>query len=242
MTRSLIFCICVGWLADLPTSLADQTDQALFDQFVEDYWQFRLRESPLFATSTGDHRYNDRLGSVSLADSKSRNEANQEFSSRLNAVESENLSLADQVNHAILSRVLSDELAEYQFGTHLMPITQRNGFHIEFPQLYLNVPLESLTDYENYLARLRAFLEYTNGHLELLRGGIGSGYVLPAVVLEGWETPIDAQIVTDPEQSTLYEPFKVFPTTIPDSEHERLRDDARGGLAPKVVPSYQKLR
>ena len=37
---------------------------ALFDEA----WEFELREDPLFATSVGDHRFDDRLPSVSVAD------------------------------------------------------------------------------------------------------------------------------------------------------------------------------
>ncbi|QEG37141.1 hypothetical protein Pr1d_44810 [Bythopirellula goksoeyrii] len=242
MNRTLIPLVCLGWLAVLPFSRAEQTDQVTFDILVEDYWQYRLRESPLFATATGDRRFNDQLGEVSLADAERRNKAEQEFLNQLKAVDAQKLSTDDQINHAILVRLLNDDLAEYRFGTHLMPITQRNGFHISFPQLYRDVPLESLVDYENYLARLRAFPQYTDGHLELMRAGVASGKVLPAVVLEGWETAIDAQIVADPEHSTLFEPFKKFPTTVAESEHDRLRASARDAISTAVVPSYEKLR
>lgn len=242
MARKLFSFLCLGWLAVLPISLAKPTNQPVFDQLVADYWEFRLRESPLFATSTGDRRYNDRLDSISLADCRRRNTAEQEFLDRLKAIDSQFLSPSDNANYAILRRLLNDDLAEFRFGSHLMPITQRGGFHIEFPQLYRNIPLESRLDYENYLARLRAFTDYTDGHLELMRTGIASGHVLPAVVLEGWETAIDAQIVTDPEHSTLYEPFKKFPAAVPAAEHNRLRVAARDAISTAVVPSYEKLR
>ncbi|WP_197530843.1 DUF885 domain-containing protein [Bythopirellula polymerisocia] len=242
MIRYPILLICLGWLPVLPFSYAEQTNQSAFNELVEDFWQFRLRESPLFATSVGDHRFNDQLDKVSLADSTRRNKAKQDFLKQLEAIEVTQLSATDQVNHAILSRVLRDDLAEFEFGSHLMPITQRNGFHIEFPQLYRDVPLETLADYENYLARLRAFPAYTDGHLELLRAGVASGHVLPAVVLEGWETAIDAQILSDPEHSTLYEPFKEFPAAIPEEDYDRLRQACRDAISKAVVPSYEKLR
>ena len=37
---------------------------AVFDEA----WEFQLRENPVFATSVGDHRYDDRLPSVSAED------------------------------------------------------------------------------------------------------------------------------------------------------------------------------
>src|SRR5688572_30679550 len=31
---------------------------------IEEHWQWRLRRSPVFATTLGDHRYDDQLGAV----------------------------------------------------------------------------------------------------------------------------------------------------------------------------------
>ena len=53
-----------------PSSQARKKLSALF----EEEWEFRLREDPLFATSVGDHRYDDRLPSVSVADETGRAE------------------------------------------------------------------------------------------------------------------------------------------------------------------------
>ena len=238
---SCLLCSPQGGIS-LGLSLARADEAAALAAVTEDYWQFQLRESPLFATFTGDRRFNDQLGAVSLADSARRHAAEQEFLARLEALDRAQLTGPDQINHAILQRLLRDSLAEFRFGSHLQPITQRNGFHIEFPQLYRDVPLESVVDYENYLARLRGFPAYTAGHLELMRAGLAAGKVLPAVVLEGWETAVDAQILEEPEGSTLYEPFQEFPAAIPAAEHERLRQAAREAIATAVVPSYKTLR
>ena len=47
-------------------SIGSETQQ--FQELLADDWEFSMRESPLWATQTGDHRYNDRLGSVTLED------------------------------------------------------------------------------------------------------------------------------------------------------------------------------
>jgi len=184
-----------------------------FMALVDEIWQCDVREDPLLATSTGDHRYNDRLPSISVADSSRRHQARRKFSDRVQALDRGQLSSAMRI----------DDLAEFDFQTHLIPITQRNGFHIEFPELPKDVPLKTTADYENYSARLRAFGDYTDGHIELLRAGIAAGQTLPAVVLEGWEKAIDAQIVERPTLSLLYEPCKKFPSTLPAEVHARLR-------------------
>jgi uncharacterized protein (DUF885 family) len=208
----------------------------------DEYWEFKLRESPMFATSTGDSRYNDQLGKVSVADSERRNKAYQEFLTRLEAVDPKQLSENEQINRSILQRHLHDTIAEFRFGDHLMPVTQRSGFYLEFPELRRDAPFNNLKDFENYIARLNAFGEFTDGHIELMRAGIEVGKVLPAVVLEGWEPGADAQIVEDPTKSLLYEPFENFPDSIDETQQEVLRTAGQNAISESVVPAYKQFR
>jgi uncharacterized protein (DUF885 family) len=208
----------------------------------DEYWEFKLRESPMFATSTGDSRYNDRLGKVSVADSERRNKENQEFLTRLDAIDPEQLSEDEQINRSILQRHLRDTIAEFRFSDHLMPVTQRSGFYLEFPELRRDAPLNNLKDYENYIARLNAFGKFTDGHIELMRAGIEAGKVLPAVVLEGWEPGVDAQIVDDPIKSLLYEPFENFPDNIDVTQQKTMRTAAQKAIAESVIPAYKRFR
>src|SRR6185503_6396825 len=69
--------------------------QKLFD----DDWSFRLAEDPLFATSVGNHQYDDRLPSVSIQDEARRAEFNKKILDRLNAINRNELSKTDQVSY-----------------------------------------------------------------------------------------------------------------------------------------------
>ena len=224
-----------------PSGATDGAD-TLFTALVDDIWQFDLREDPLFATSTGEHRYNDRLPQVSVADSERRQLQRAQFMSRLEKIERGQLSPTQQLNFDILRRQLADDLAEFEFRSYLIPITQREGFHIGFPQLPKDVPLKTVQDYENYVARLRAFGDYTDGHVGLMRAGMTAGHTLSAVVLEGWQQSVDAQIVSRPELSLLYEPCQEFPTTVGEAEHARLETEVRAAISESVVPGYRRFR
>jgi uncharacterized protein (DUF885 family) len=239
-----MFCavnVFVLYFLILSTSWAVSATDALRD-LQTDYWEFRLSESPLFATATGDTRYNDQLGTVSVEDSQRRNKTIEGFLDRINRIKGEDLAASDRINYEILKRILADSLAEFRFENYLMPITQRDGFYLEFPQLHRDVPLVTIKDYENYLARLNAFGKYTDGHIELMRTGVAKNRVLPAVVLRGWEEGVDAQIVVDPTKSEIYEPFVDFPSSVPVVEHARLREEAQKSISTIVVPAYERFR
>ena len=49
-------------------------------------WEFRLQEDPLFATNVGDHRYGDRLPSMTAADFQRREAFARRMLARLQAV------------------------------------------------------------------------------------------------------------------------------------------------------------
>ncbi len=211
------------------------------ESLFADSWEYRLAEDPLFATHAGDNRYNDRLPRETLADQKRRLDANRQFLTRLEAIPRDELSRAQQVDYDVFRRDKQDAISEAEFQTYLMPITNRWGFHVEFPELPLQVPLDTVEDYENYLARLEAFDRYVDDHLELMREGIKQGYTLPAVVLTDFDEVIEPHIVDDPAQSLLYKPLSDFPDSFSKADQQRLRERGRAAIAQHVVPGYRTL-
>jgi uncharacterized protein (DUF885 family) len=208
---------------------------------LDEAWEFRLREDPLFATETGDHRFDDQLPKISLADENRRDAARRSFATRLEAIDRGALGAADQLNYDVFGVSLRRSIRDHEFKLHLMPVSDRYGFHIEFPEMPRNLSLTSVRDYENYIARLGRFSEYAAGHIELMREGVRQGMTTPSVVMQRYNEPIEAQIVDDPEKSLLYAPLREFPAGVAESEHERLRAAARKAIAESVVPGYRKF-
>lgn len=225
-------------------SLADEvavTPAEQFAKLLEDSWATDMRESPQFATRSGEHQYNDRLASVSVADAKRRAADKRELLERLRSIPEERLSGSDRINYALFKRELEEGLADFGFKSYLTPISNRTGFHISFPELHKFVPLITVKDFENYISRLNAFSKYADGYIELLREGVRTGITVPAVILEGWEDSVTTHFVEDPTKSLLYEPMTEFPETVPQSEHIRLREAAKQAISKNVVPAYKRF-
>jgi uncharacterized protein (DUF885 family) len=233
-----LFAVGAALAEDRPAgSTAKDNLYALF----ADSWEFALSEDPLFATHAGDARYNDRLPRETLADQQRRLAAERAFLARLETIPRDQLDRADQVHYNIFARQKRDAIADFEFKSYLMPITNRSGFHVTFPELALHVPLENVKDYENYIARLAAFDQYVGDHVELMREGIKQGYTLPSVVLKDIDEVLAPQIVDQPAQSVLFEPFNSLPKTFSDSDKLRLATAARAAIAEHVVPGYRTL-
>src|SRR3712207_1785552 len=85
------------------TSAADSAAQQ-FKTLLDDAWEFRLQEDPLFATETGDHGADDKLPAVSLADEERRGGKQREFLKRLEGIDREALEPTDRLNYDIFGR------------------------------------------------------------------------------------------------------------------------------------------
>lgn len=216
-----------------------QTAATQLHQLFDDAWQFDLAEDPLWATHVGAHTANDRLPRERLADVTRRIAKKREFLQRLDKIDRGALARTDQISYDMFRRQLADQLAEHGFLSHLTPITNREGFHIEFPELRRRVPLRSVQDYRNYIARLAAFQQYAADHIELLREGIRQHMTLPAVTLEGALQPLRVHLVEDPTQSLLFEPFKNFPESVPASERKALITAGKAAITNGIVPGYR---
>ncbi len=212
-----------------------------FQKLLDDSWEFGLQEWPILATRTGDNRFNDKLASISVADSQRRLNKNRDFLKRLKNVDREKLSRTDQINYDIFGQMIENDISEAEFEVYLIPITNRWGFHVEFADIAGRVPLNNVKDYENYIARLNAFLRYSEQHIEIMRAGIEKGMVLPAVVLEGYKGMIEPHIVDDVTKSLQHKPFTSFPDKISQDDRKRLTAAGKDAITKSVVPGYQKF-
>lgn len=229
----------IGCLAT--ATLHAQAPVVALARLLEEAWQFDLKEDPLFATEVGEHSANDRLPRERPEDARRRIDKKREFLERLAMIDRAKLPRADQINYDIFRRQLEDQIADFRFQAHLMPITNRSGFHIEFPDFRRRIPLKSARDYRNYLDRLAAFDQYTRDHIELLREGVRAGITLPAVTLEGALEPIRAHLVNDPASSLFYDPLKSMPESISPGEREELVDAAKTAIEHGIVPGYRRF-
>ncbi|HEU4561541.1 MAG TPA: DUF885 domain-containing protein [Longimicrobium sp.] len=221
------------------TAAAQGTPTQRLHRVFDESWQTQLRENPLMATRMGIHTANDRLEETGLAAEARRLEQVRGFLAAIRAIPRDSLPREEQINRDIFERGLRLAIESAELGDHLIPITNREGFHTYFPELHESVPLRTPQDYRNYIARLRAFRPLAGGYIEVMREGVRRGMVLPRVSLEGIEGTLEPHIVTDPTQSLLWKPFANYPATVPESERAALTVAGRAAILEGVAAGYR---
>jgi uncharacterized protein (DUF885 family) len=234
------FVLICALVAASPTAAAPSAAEQ-FKALYEREWEFRLNEFPRLATSTDDHRFDDRMTSVAEADQKRRNDYWQGILKELDGIDREALDEVDRVNYSIFRRQLDSALEEYRSRAYLIPMNSDWGFHIGLARLPKYVPLNNATDYENYLSRLSQIGPLMDQYIALMREGLKIGMTLPRVVLDGRDEPIRAHVVEETQESVFYQPFVSFPKTIPADQQDQLRAQGLEVVREQVVPAYARF-
>src|ERR1051325_5876203 len=238
MNRRL-FVIVAVILSAVPLRAADEVARlhALFDRT----WETSLREAPLFATSVGRHEYDDRLPSMTPADIARRLQQAKSALAELDFISRAALPADEIVNYDMFRRQLVDRIESSELGDYEMPFNADSGFHTGFSRLAQEMPMRTVRDYENYIARLNAWPRYVAEEIALMRSGIKRGFTVPRATLEGYDHTISAHVVDDPAKSVFWRPFEKFPSTVPASEHERLRTEGRAAVMNGAVAGYREF-
>ena len=151
------------------------------------------------------------------------------------------LSKTDQLNYDLFQKRYADRIEQYKVRWFLMSFNQREGPQTS-DDLGSSLRFETVKDYEDWLARLRAHPHGAGPITALLREGIRERMVHPRVIMERIPAQIDKQIVSDPTQSGFYKPFKSFPSAISQADQQRLQQDARKAVEQQVVPAFTKFK
>ena len=204
-------------------------------------WDYQMEQHPAWASRLGDRRWNDRWADLSLDAIEKRHRHKLEVLTRLRVMNREAFSPADQLNYDLFLKDYQDEVEGYRYRWDLIPLNQRGGIQT-IDELADVLRFESLKDFEDWLARLRAFPTYMDQTIALMREGIKTRMILPKIVLDRIPTQIDHQIVSDPKASPFYKPFTRYSTSIAEADRSRLSQEAEKTIAASVVPAFRQLK
>jgi uncharacterized protein (DUF885 family) len=210
-----------------------------FERLLQDAWEWQLREDPVFASSLGDRRYNDRWPDLSPEAIERREEAQRAFLARLAAVDSAGLDEAGRLNYDLFRRELQNDLDAYRFRNYLMPVSQRGGVQ-NLETTAEGLRLATVEDYDDWLERMAAVDTYIDQTTQLQERGRRAGYMPPSVLMQRVPDQIAAQLVEDAEESPYFAVFESLPESIPEEEQARLRERAAALIDGEIVPAYRE--
>jgi uncharacterized protein (DUF885 family) len=247
----LVGLIALGCTADTRLAARQSRSQSAHEsqqvrEILEDYFEEFLKLAPLFATSIGDHRYDDQLAIVISGEQRERRRAlYQRYQGKIAAIPTERLEADDRLMLAVFERTLTRNLDALRFNQHLQPVRQLNSMPVDFPVIGSGTglhPFKTVADYDNFLKRIDRFSIWVDTAIENMRQGAEAGIVQPKVVIERTLPQLDAMIVADPKQSLFFQPILQLPQNFSEADKTRLTVAYSQAIEQRIVPAYRKLR
>ena len=219
---------------------SNDTRSSLY-QIFSDSREFMLNEDPVKATYSGFNSNNHKMPSMKMEDLNRRLQFWKSIIDRIEKINFNSLSKEDQINYKLFQRVIQSRINSIKYKDFQMPLNADSGFHTGLSRLHKAMPFFNEKDYLNYISRLSEFPRFFNEYILLMKEGIKEGRTLPQVVLNGYEVTISTHVVSNPEESVFFEPFKSIPSTLSKQKQEELIDKGRKVIMGSVVPSFQSF-
>jgi len=213
---------------------ADRRLQGLYDA----YWDWQVAEFGWIEKADGSVEEGATIPSATPSAQRARAAKAEEFRTRLAAIDEAALSPAEKVNAAVFRAALTETIEDARFSEWERPFDSDTNFwsYWDAPAGY-----QTVTEYENYIARLRALPRYFGEQIANSRAGLKRGFSIPAVTMTGRDTSIAANVVDDPEKSPFWRAFAEMPARFSPADRARLLAEGRAAISGSVVPAYGSL-
>ena len=222
-------------LAQAPATQPAAARLAAQNALFEEQYQSDLKFSPESATAFGDYRYNDQLDDDSLAAQAREHAADEAFLKRLQAIPTAGFPEQDALSHEILTRTLTQRIANDGFKEYEMPLSHQGGPHLDLADLPNAVPLDSVKHYEDYIARLHQIPRVFTQTEEVLRAGVKDNLVPVKYLLEKVPVQCEGIIAADP----FLKPTTKYPDSISAADQVRLTRAITDAVSGEVLPAYK---
>ena len=180
------------------------------------------------------------LGNFSEEHFRSEKEFAENLLVKLSYIDVKKLDENDNISFELLSFVLEDIVAYYDFERFLNPLLSDSGFH---SSLVYNVrPMYNYNQIKNYLNKLNSIPQYVDQYLPLLRKGLKKGVSQPLVIFNGYESTYNDHITKDFELNYFYSPFKTLPNGLSQTQKDSVLIEAKKAIENSVVPQFIRIK
>ena len=240
LALSVLFVFVPTKRAHAQPALAPSVDanRKALNAVFNDYWEDRLKHAPEFASSIGDKRYNDQIDDHSVKAVNDTLEREQNLLMRLVAIDVSGLTDQEKISHDLLLRQFTEDQEAAPFKEWEMPIDQRSGIYLDYPQLAAQLTFSTVKDYDDWIARLHAIPHAFDQVSTNMAIGIEDRRVPPKFLLQKALDEVNTLAHQKPEDSPFALPLKKFSATIPADEQERIKSEVLHAIDKEVLPAY----
>ena len=204
-----------------------------------EHWDQSMRMQPVFATTLGDHRYDDKIPDVSPEGLKKERTFRKVMLGHAEAIPEGDLSKADRVTLSLFKEQLRSQLSAEVCRFELWSISPRGNPLAEWNDLVEVHQVRSPKDAENILARYKQAPGSIDAHLKNLRRGVEQGFFPNRESTQRVLKMLDDQLAKPVADWPTMKPAKADHKDWPKGEAERfsaaLAEVMKSGLKPALT-------
>ncbi len=216
--------------ADAVAGVTDPTLVAV----LADHWELMMKWTPTYATTLGDHRFDDQLVRRDQAAIAAYTAERDAVLSRLVSLDASSLAASDAITYALLRQRLEAEVALDACKFHEWAVENGGGSLLgELSYLVESHNVNDTRDADNLVSRMRIGALLVDDMIENLSIGLAEGRVAAAEKVRRAIEQIDAE---------LAKPVDTWAMASPTWTFEVQRAALRDVVATQIAPAMTKLR
>ncbi len=241
-------------LARGASALAETDEARRFRAYLDEDWKRWMAEYPEMATAVGFPGQNRRWTDDSPEGIERRTQHLRDSLAQLATFSRERLPASEQLNYDLYRELLETAQEGLKYGDDPLPfrqvvprnlripINQMEGIQQGAASIIALMPHQTISDYEDILARLEALPKHVEQVQALLEAGLKHGYTPPRIALRDLPKQLADLVPAESMSSALLIPFGEFPSNLSQAERDRLTDRAKTIYVDQVAPAFRKLR
>lgn len=224
---------------------APDLSSTTFDELLKTFHEEGYELHPMHSTSAGDNRFNDKFPNQLSKDYKTKKTAYYtRYKKALQDIDNAWLSETQKMSKAVLAWDCEINLEALSFNKDLMPLDQMWSDNLRFSQFASGTnaqPFKTVSDYQNWLKRVDAYLIWLSSAQENMRIGIEKGYVLPKPLIIKVIPQFESLSHDTVQEHLYYAPVKQFPETFTSQEKEQLTRAYHQMVVTKIIPAHKQM-
>lgn len=212
---------------------------------AERYYDEQARFEPIRSTFFGDNRFDHVLPMTFVPSVRARRFAGlQDTRDALMRVDRSKLSGTDVTSFDLLIYEINDALRFEPFRDHLLPMNHMDVVPVvvaNFGGGQGSQPINTVAQYDAYLARVSALPEWIDAAISNMRVGMKEKVVLPRALVLALLPQIKTLAGASLEKSDYYTPIRNLPASFDASDKARLKIAYGRAITSKVLPAMGRL-
>ncbi len=169
-------------------------DSPVLRALLADEWDWQMRSSPTWATTMGDHRFDDRLPARDAASIARYQGEQRGFLARARAIDAAGLDARDRVTLALFTQELAGGVATQVCRSEQWRVSPRENPLVELGDLVDELEVTTVADGEHLVARLDAGTRLIDETIANLGAGLAAGRVAQAETVRRTVAQLDGQL------------------------------------------------